>query len=273
MEEPIEVYSGEARLSRMRRSILTTARLITESVESGFRPRRAAMITLTYRDDVEWHPRHVTSMIKAMREWSRRRGHVIPYVWVAELTKRGRMHYHVLVWLPDGFLLPKPDKAGWWQHGWTRIEYARSPVGYIAKYTSKGSSSDTSPLSRRQSLAAVIRGENPPPLFPRGARIYGSGGLDSVVKLIRRWWMLPSWVRNLTQPAHDVRRARGGGWVSRETGEFFRSIWGIVSLSRERIRVIQISQPPPPLLSLPPVSRLEVEALALRDALIAAGAA
>jgi Protein of unknown function (DUF3296). len=37
-----------------------------------------------------------------------RRGHKLPYVWVAELQKRGALHYHVLLWLPRGLTLPNP---------------------------------------------------------------------------------------------------------------------------------------------------------------------
>ena len=58
------------------------------------------------------------------------------YVWVLELTKRGRPHYHVLFWLPKGVSMPKADKQGWWKHGMTRSG-GHSPVGYLCKYTSK----------------------------------------------------------------------------------------------------------------------------------------
>ena len=96
------------------------------------------MVTLTYRDDVDWSPRQVSNYLKCVREWARRKGIFIHYVWVLELTKRGRPHYHVLFWLPKGVSMPKADKQGWWKHGMTRSEWAYSPVGYLCKYTSKG---------------------------------------------------------------------------------------------------------------------------------------
>ena len=34
--------------------------------------------------------------------------------------------------------MPKADKQGWWRHGMTNTVPARSPVGYLCKYTSKG---------------------------------------------------------------------------------------------------------------------------------------
>ena len=96
------------------------------------------MVTLTYREDVEWSPRQVSGYLKCVREWARRKAIFLHYVWVLELTKRGRPHYHVLFWLPKGVSMPKADKQGWWKHGMTRSEWAHSPVGYLCKYTSKG---------------------------------------------------------------------------------------------------------------------------------------
>ena len=80
------------------------------------------MVTLTYRDDVDWSPRQVSNYLKCVREWARRKAIFLHYVWVLELTKRGRPHYHVLFWLPKGVSMPKADKQGWWKHGMTRSE-------------------------------------------------------------------------------------------------------------------------------------------------------
>ena len=60
------------------------------------------------------------------------------YVWVAELTKRVRVHYHVAMWVPKTVYLPQSDTCGWWPYGMTRTETARKPIGYIMKYVSKG---------------------------------------------------------------------------------------------------------------------------------------
>ena len=71
------------------------------------------MVTLTYRDDVDWSPRQVSNYLKCVREWARRKGIFIHYVWVLELTKRGRPHYHVLFGCLKVFLCLKPiNKAG-----------------------------------------------------------------------------------------------------------------------------------------------------------------
>lgn len=165
------------------------------------------MVTTTYRQDVAWDRLHITQAVKAMREWLRRRGVPARYVWVQELTKRGKPHYHILVWLPLGVRLPMFDTAGWWPHGFTRMEWARNAVGYLAKYASKGESQGK---------------------FPDGARLHGNGGLTGEALLEQRWWAKPSWLRERVTWADVVRRKRGGGWVDAETGEVFRSPWAVV---------------------------------------------
>ena len=203
----VTVFRHEARLKRMRRSVITSARLMEEDGQRGGFRWKTAMLTLTYRPDVEWDRGHVTGCLKAIRDYLRRRGHRFRYVWVLENTKAGKPHYHVLIWLPRGITLPKPDKRGWWPHGWTRIEWARNPVGYLAKYASKGDGGHA---------------------FPKGARLCGSGGLSLRARLERAWWMAPQWVKDRFSVEDRPVRAPGGGWMSRVTGEHLPSPWRLV---------------------------------------------
>lgn len=199
------------RLLRLKKTVVTGARLtVAEAKRGGFRGSWA-MVTLTYRDDVKWVPKQMTALTKHMREYARRCGFVFRYVWVLELTQRGRPHYHLLVWLPAGRSMPKPDKQGWWPHGKTRIEWAKKPVGYIAKYASKGMDYEQSQL------------------IPKGARLVGHGGLSVEGKTELRWWMLPTWVRDVFSEVADVRRIVGG-FVNKETAEFLESPWKVVFL-------------------------------------------
>ena len=154
------------------------------------------MVTLTYAGtNADWRPEHVSKFIKHCREWLKRRDVRFRYVWVAELQKRGVIHYHVAIWLPAGVNLPKPDQAGWWPHGMTRIETARAAVPYLMKYLSKGGTADRYRL-------------------PRSARSYGGGGLEATMRLARRWLGLPSFVRARADVAQSAgwKRAVGGGW-------------------------------------------------------------
>jgi hypothetical protein len=118
--EEIEIDPVEGRRRNLKRGVLSGARLIEFALAN--RRARRAMLTLTYRDIDAFEPRHISQLLKHIRHWLRRRGHRFHYVWVAELQGRGALHYHVLVWLPRGLSLPKPDKQGWWRHGSTRIE-------------------------------------------------------------------------------------------------------------------------------------------------------
>jgi hypothetical protein len=93
------------------------------------------MVTLTYRPGVKWEARHVSGFLRKVRAELGER--LFGYVWVAELQKRGAVHYHVLLWVASGARIEMPDKSGAWEWGDTKIELARSPW-YVLKYTSKG---------------------------------------------------------------------------------------------------------------------------------------
>lgn len=202
----ITVEPIKKRLGRMRKSVITAARLHCEDLQRGGFRHQALMLTTTYRPDAEWSAGDVTSLVRSIREWCRRRSITFRYQWVLELTKAGRPHYHLLMFVPRGVMLPKPDKRGWWRLGWTRIERARNAVGYLAKYASKG---------------ATALG------MPKGARLHGGGGLDAQSRIERGWWLLPKWVRDLTSIESGATKVKGG-YVDRASGEFIASPWVVV---------------------------------------------
>lgn len=190
------------RLRKMKQNVITSARLHVEEAQRGGFRGRWAMLTLTYRDTERWVAAQVSELLKCLRTYAARRGFVARYTWVLELTKRGRPHYHVLVWLPKGRTLPKPDKQGWWKYGLTRIEWARNAVGYLAKYASKGI----------EDFSAI----------PSGARLSGFGGLSKEGRVELRWWKLPDWLKAKWPDICNVGRVPGG-YVQRQTGEFLAS--------------------------------------------------
>jgi hypothetical protein len=192
------------RLKRLQKSVRESAEVIQESLQNARVKYKAHMVTLTYRDDVDWSPRQVSNYLKCVREWARRKAIFLHYVWVLELTKRGRPHYHVLFWLPRGISMPKADKQGWWRHGMTNTVPARSPVGYLCKYTSKGIDFDS-------------WGK-----LPRGGRLYGHGGFTPSMRITRVWRLAPSWVRELIDEVDGVRKV-GCYWVNRVSGMGIRS--------------------------------------------------
>lgn len=187
-----------ARIARLRRSVGFAARAIeaTDRVP-GFRSSYVAMLTLTYRDGRDWAPEDLSWLIRTLRKWWARRriGRPLRYVWVAEVQRRGAIHYHVALWLPPGVVIPKPDAAGWWTKGSTKVEAARAVVPYLMKYLSKGGNA---------------------PSLPDGARCHGCGGLEHSLRRAKRWLGLPGFVRARSDIGDDWRRARGGGWADPE---------------------------------------------------------
>jgi len=198
------------RKKRLRRSVLNATNALEAQLPKNMRYKKA-MLTLTYGDDIEWNPRHITGLIKCIREYLRRKGHNFYYVWVLENTKAGRPHYHILMWLPKGVTLPKPDKRGWWKQGHTKIEWVRkNAAAYIAKYCSKATDSQG---------------------FPKGAHLHGCGGLSECQRLLRSFWNIPQYVREHFgfNPFLRIVRAVGGGWVSNTTGEWLAPRYFLVS--------------------------------------------
>lgn len=182
--------------------MLTSARLhCTEKAKW-----RVCMVTLTYAPEFDYEAHQMSALIRHIRQYLKRKNTEMRYVWVQEFTKRGKPHYHLLVWLPLGLTLPKPDKRGWWPYGMTKIEWARNAIGYIAKYASKADS-----LHRPE----------------RGARMHGNGGLTGDALLEARWWKLPQWAREVVKPSDGCKRnpCEGGGILNPETGEILISPW------------------------------------------------
>jgi hypothetical protein len=200
----------------MRRRTITRSRIQTEEVLRIGTPHLVHLVTFTYAPGHEWRACHIAECLRdGYRKQAMRDGVPWRYEWVAELQlnrmRRRResaaqcMHYHAIVWQPEGYEFPHPDTRGWWPHGMTNVEVARNPVGYLAKYASKGT-----------------EGER----LPRGARISGGGGLSAEGRRLASWWLRPRYVREaFPNFLEEVSRVRGGGWQSLETGELVRRVF------------------------------------------------
>ena len=226
-KDELTIDRFESRYRRLRKNVITSARLLRDSLLIGGFRYFLAMLTLTYAPGIEWSPKHIPELQKKIRAWLRYRGHRYAFVWVCELQERGAPHYHLLIWVPWGLRLPRPDQFGWWPHGSTRIEKVEKPIGYLIKYLSKGQDS-------------IHR-------FIKGQRTHGSGGLTPAAKMERRWWLAPSYVRQRWPDFHDdVHPAEGGGWISRQTGEWIASPWEFVSWSPTTGAIIRWTAGPAP---------------------------
>jgi hypothetical protein len=162
------------------------------------------MVTLTYRAGASHRQKQVSDYLQRLRVWAARRGLAFGYVWVIELTKAGVPHYHLVIWLPRGYRLPKGDVVGWWAHGMTQTARARNAVGYLVKYSTKANYCGHS--------------------IPKGSRLFGCGGLSAEDRRSKSWQLLPEYVRDAFDEGDDVKRAPGGGWVSASTGEWVEGV-------------------------------------------------
>jgi hypothetical protein len=164
------------------------------------------MVTLTYRGVDDWRADHISTASERFRRHCARLRIPCRYLWVAELQKRGAVHYHLVAWLPKGVQMPHWDRetttasgrktAPFWSHGMTNVEKARTGVGYLMKY-----------LSKLDEVTA----------FPPHLRLYGVGGLNPQARAVRGWYNLPEWAKR-EYGVGDLRRI--GSWlVVVETGE------------------------------------------------------
>lgn len=188
--ETERLYLDPARMrcSRLRRTVKAAAELLeweTDLMGKAWGASfRRTFITLTYRKLLDWEPGHVSRFIRLMRQWFRRKGETCRFVWVAELQKRGALHYHVLVFVPRSLLLPKPDVCGWWPHGMSKIETARNPVGYMVKYASKITADGVKRM-------------------PKGVRIHGNGGAATFTRQMIRGKCWSKWMKEWSAKAWE----------------------------------------------------------------------
>lgn len=230
------------RCARLRRTVRAAARQLEweasmAAAALGRRGFRKTFITLTYRKVGEWEPHHISRFVRLMRQWFHRQCGMLDgeafrelcrFVWVAELQKRGALHYHVLVFVPRHLRLPRPDVCGWWPHGASKIETARNPVGYMVKYATKTGPDDLARL-------------------PKGVRLHGNGGMGDFARRTMRIALWPQWLRERNNAdcflrfytpgvAEDLGVAPGwsdvrkvtGGWLDRSTGELQPTPWRVI---------------------------------------------
>lgn len=212
------IDTAMARVFRMKKGVMTAARLVEHRLKAEPVRWVPLMVTLTYKDAEAWQPDHITDFMRRVSMWGKRAGYRLPYVWVMELQKRGAPHYHVLLWIPARLRIPRSDSRGWWVFGATNTKRVRNSVGYVAKYASKFESKDAE--------------------FPKGARIHGIGGITEREKRIVAWWKLPKDLRQGDEGSCRWRRLAGGGWVNPDTGEKVAPKWRINEASYQAGRIV-----------------------------------
>jgi len=217
----IDVYSSRVR--KLQKAVRNSAHILDSAAhtdEQNVRWRRL-FLTLTYRDDGMWKPDQMTLFSQRVRDWFKRecQGTRMRMVWVMELTKRGRPHYHCMIWVRARDYFPNPYKAGWWPYGFAHVlsskVHINRPVAYMAKYASKFTTEQAKHV-------------------PKGARLYGVNGATEEGKRVIRWWRAPVFARDALGGAADIRKVTGG-YLNRTTGEFLASEWKVTITPAGRV--------------------------------------
>lgn len=160
---------------------------------------RAVAVALTFADNGKFCAKLISRFIACVRQALKRRGHRLPYTWVLE--SEGRLHYHLLLWLPRAFVLDKQQLARWWPWGSTSVASCRVVEGY-ARYMAKFDCM---------------------PRLPNDANAFGYGGLDESGKAAVQRAGLPRWLGAILPRGGSARRFPGCGWANTETGEIYDS--------------------------------------------------
>ncbi len=184
-------------------------------------------ITLTYPSNDDWNPTDISNFLKrydmyAKRSW----GLKLRYCWVAETTKAGVIHYHIVTWIPRNKRLPKPaipikvtykngnvrEYSAPWAY-WAKIESVRKSVyQYLVKYISKScyDFADIYYECKDENGRQIYK--NNKPLIKR-PRIFGMGGLTKKERNIKKIKKTPYWVLKLFDyfgEDQTISRIKGG---------------------------------------------------------------
>jgi len=167
----------EARIQRLKKRTLESAKFFDDS-------RKCWLITLTYRCTVEEEQTHLTKARALFFRWYARNHPAAPkprMVWVRELTKKGKLHYHIVM---TGDYPGKWDKLGLWPYGMTQVKNIKTSdtnsstiiaLRYITKYISKPDSK----IDRRF----------------KSWRSYGFAGFSMDEKKLVTYSLLPAWMK------------------------------------------------------------------------------
>lgn len=228
-DSDLVIETASLRTRKLGRAVMHAASLHEAACIAQFGVCAPIFVTMTYAADVKPAAQDVRQLWARVREWFRRQVRDYPrasrprfrFLWVAELTKKGRVHYHAVLFLPPSMRLPMFDRCGWWPHGMTRIERVApgsgaSVVGYCAKYISKATNGRS---------------------FPKGLRLHGCGGLTKAEASAKRYHTAPEWVREYFDKDEQPRPLPGGGWWSRISGHIQSSPFYIVSAAAGRVVV------------------------------------
>jgi hypothetical protein len=207
--EVVAVSGWESRMKRMKRRIKAWGKAMPLGLDF-------IVVHLTYRPGVSWRPLHISEFLSFVKKHLRK--NLFGYAWVAEMQKRGAVHYHVVLAVKKGEKIPKPDLAGWWPYGSTTVERKRRPIGYLIDYWRK--------ISQKRG-------------YPKGIRIFAvvwfQWAANGDSRFLTALWSLPAWVLSQIDQFTAIlerklpRRWFNGWWCW--MGKWFRSPWRLMMVT------------------------------------------
>src|SRR3989304_9388508 len=105
--EEIDTGNGSPRLSHLRKRIYAFSEALKEL--DAIMSFDLKMITLTYAPGRDWHKNDIRDFLRGVRRHIS--DSLLAYAWVAELQKRGAVHYHMYCAVEPGVVIPTPDES------------------------------------------------------------------------------------------------------------------------------------------------------------------
>ena len=175
---------------------------------------RMLMVRLSYAPPREWQAGDIRAFV--IRLHKELGSNLVAYAWAAELFEKGGVHFHFLMVVRRGVVIPFFDDAGWWPWGYTHFSSGdvRTPF-YICSYTSKAG---------YQKFGD----------FPEFMRIFAVWISEAVLTASQSWTFhisaLPRWLVDcvdfLPVLGDRVRRRKGGDWSV--GGRVYKSYYQVV---------------------------------------------
>ena len=166
------VDNFKRRLDAMNRRLYAWELLVTDYIKKNV-DVRMVMYTLTYKRVRDYKAGHIGKFTRDLRDRLQKK--LLAWAWVAELQKRGAVHYHVVALVEKGTDLPYPDENGMWNYGMTKIQEVDN-IRYLFSYQGKTGQKDLEKFPKNARLYATsIRfgGKETKEVFRRLAGISG----------------------------------------------------------------------------------------------------
>lgn len=173
--------------------------------------------------------KRIKQELKYKDETGKKKDALLAYLWVAETQERGVVHYHVLLLVERGTKIEKPDEAGWWNYGSSKIETAKTPY-YVCAYVGK----------EHQKKGQL----------PKGARVCGAhirkDVIDKEAMAEYKAACAPKWVREIRSYLIEAKMMARDALVGRKGSSWKLETEFGPMLSESAYELVSWREPPEP---------------------------